>query len=156
MGEFHAPVGAPVLCAILKHDTSPDLNGNILQRRKALWALINLGENLRSFTTIPAEQRQNLLAGLKEEASSPNSARAGWSRTALYYLDKTALPSGDLPGIVKVDEALVATADADDRFLRKLTGMAFNFWDGEQVEATLLKLTKDMGRRSLVLVEEND
>jgi predicted AAA+ superfamily ATPase len=139
----------------LKHDASPDLNGNTLQRRKALWALMNMGENLKTFATIPAEQQQNLLAGLKEEANA-DGARAGWARTALWYLDKGALPGGKLQGVVKVDEVLVVTAEAEDQFLRQLTAMAFNFWDGEQAEATLLKLSRDTGRGSLLRVEEND
>jgi len=146
VGEFHAPVGAPVLCAILKHDGSPDVKGNLLRRHKAMWALINMGENLKGFANIPTEQRQNLLAVLKEEASANAGARAGWARTALFYLDKTALASGGMQGVVKVDETLVATADADDRFLRALTAMSFNFWDGENAEATLLKLANDTGR----------
>ena len=155
LGEFHAPVGAPVLCAILKHDGSPDLNGNTLQRRKALWALINMGENLKTFATIPAEHRQNLLAGLKEEANA-DGARAGWARTALLYLDKGALPGDKIQGIVKVDETLVVMAEAEDQFLRQLSAIAFTFWDGEQAEATLLKLSRDAGHGSLLRVEEND
>jgi hypothetical protein len=155
LGEFHAPVGAPVLCAILKHDTSPDLKGNTLQRRKAMWALMNTGESLKGFTKMPTEQQQSLIAGLKAEAVG-TSARATWARTALYYIDKSALPTGSLDGVVKVDETLVATANADDRFLRELTAMSFNFWDGENAEATLLKLAKDDGHGTLLRVEEND
>lgn len=155
LGEFHAPVGAPILCAILQHDVSPDLNGNTLQRRKALWALTNMGDSLKGFTKMPLEQQQSLMAGLKEE-SLASGARAGWARTALYYLDKNALPDGKNADLVKVDETLVATADAEDRFLRALTAMSFNFWDGEQAEATLLRLTKDDGHGTLLRVEDKD
>jgi hypothetical protein len=155
LGEFHAPVGAPVLCAILKHDQSPDLKGNTLQRRKALWALMNMGENLKGFAKIPPEQQQNLIAGLKTEAAGAGQ-RAAWARTALYYLDKSALPDGSMSDVVKVDETLVMTADADDRFLRELTAMAFNFWDGDKAEATLLKLANDNGRGTSLRVEESD
>jgi hypothetical protein len=154
LGEFHAPVGAPVLCAILKHDASPDVNGNTLRRRKAMWALINMGENVKGFAKMPTQQRQNLLAGLKEEASASAGVRAGWARTALFYLDKTALPTDGMQGVVKVDETLVVTAKADDRFLRELTAYSFNFWDGENAEATLLKLATDTGRDTRI--EEDD
>ncbi|MBI1832425.1 MAG: hypothetical protein HYR84_13360 [Planctomycetes bacterium] len=156
LGEFHAPVGVPILCKILEHDKSPDIKGNTLQRRKALWALMNMGENLKGFSKMPAEQQQALIAGLKEEQASNKEPRAGWARTALYYVDKAALPQGKTAGIVKVDERLVKTAQAEDRFLRELTAMAFNFWDGEHAEATLLKLANDRGQGTLIRVEEND
>jgi hypothetical protein len=55
-----------------------------------------------------------------------------------------------------VDETLAVAADADDRFLRQLTAMAFNYWDGERAEATLLKLANDRGQGTLLPVEEND
>jgi hypothetical protein len=156
LGEFHAPVGAPVLCAILKHDTSPDLTGNTLQRRKALWALMNMGENAKGFAKMSAEHQRDLVVRLKEEAAARSGPRAGWARTALYYVDHTALPDGTLRDVVKVDGTLVATAAAEDRFLRELTAMSFNFWDSDNAEATLLKLANDTGRGTLIRVEEND
>ena len=156
LGEFHFAVGAPILCAILKHGDSPDLNGNTQQRRMALWALMNLGENLKGFAKIPAEQRQSVFAALKEEAAQGATARAARARTALYYLDPTALPNGDPNDITKVDEALAVSAEADDRFLRQLTAMAFNFWDGPHAEAILLKLANDPGHGTLIRVEGDD
>jgi hypothetical protein len=156
LGEFYAPVGVPVLCAILKQDASPDLKGNTMQRRKALWALMKMGENLGNFATIPLEQRRQLIESLQEEASRGTPNRAAWARTALYYADSTALPIANRQDVVRVDETLVFCADADDRFLRELTAMAFNFWDGPQAEATLLKLANDAGRGTLLSVDEND
>ncbi len=79
-----------------------------------------------------------------------------WAQTALYYLDKSALPADTLKNVVKVDDTLAFSADAEDRFLRQLTAMALSFWDGDKVEATLLKLTKDRGQGTLLRVEEND
>jgi hypothetical protein len=155
LGEFHAPVGAPVLCAILEHEASADLNGNTQQRRMTLWALMNMGQNLKDFANVPPAQQQTVLAALKEEASG-SGARAGRARTALYYLDKTALPSGNLQDVVKVDETLGHCANAEDQFLRKLVAMSFNFWDGDKAEATLLKLAHDNGHGTLLRVEEND
>lgn len=151
LGEFHFAVGAPILCDIVKHADSPDLEGNTLQRRMALWALMNLGENLKGFAKVPPEQRQNVLAALKAEATG-STPRGAWARTALYYLDKSAV-SGD---VVKVDDALAVTAVADDRFLRQLTAMAFNFWDGPQAETILLKLANDAGSGTLVRVEGDE
>ena len=78
--------------------------------------------------------------------------RAASARTALWYLDKTRSPLD----VVKVDETLVACHKAEDRFLRTLIAMAFNFWDGDAAEATLLTLANDAGRGTLVRVAEDD
>ena len=155
LGDFHVPVGAPLLCAILKHDKSDDVKGNTLQRRKALWSLMNMGENIKGFAKLPAPQRQQVLQVLKAEGAS-SFARAGWARTAIYYLDPALLPKDQQEDIVKVDETLVAAAKAEDRFLRALVAMAFNFWDGKDAEATLLMLTADTGGGTEIRVEEND
>ncbi len=156
LGEFHIAAGAPVLCELLKHDNSPDLNGNTQQRRMTLWALMNLGENLKGYAKIPSEQQSAVVVTLKDAATGKTS-RAGWARTALHYIDKSNVSSRDMPFVVKVDEHLIATAKADDQFLRKLTAMSFNFW-GElgAVEGALVDLSNDKGRGTLVRVEEND
>jgi hypothetical protein len=150
VGEFNIPVGAPVLCKIARHDISADLKGNTLQRRKALWSLMNLGENFRAFARLPSEQRDGIQAALTAEAGK-SGPRADWAKTALWYV----APS-DARDVVRVDETLVYCADAEDRFVRELVAMAFNFWDGPQAEATLLKLAKDNGHGTLLRVEEND
>lgn len=155
LGEFHAPIGAPVLCAILKHDASPDLKGNTQQRRMVLWALINMGVSLNDFAKVPAESRAKLLAGLKDEAAgSKDAARAARARTALYYLDKSLLPNDARADIVKVDETLAHCAQSDDQFIRKLTALSFTFWDGEMAEPTLLRLAADTGWGTLLKDDE--
>lgn len=151
LGEFHIAVGAPVLCDMLKYDTSPDVKSNTQRRRMTLWALMNLGENLKGYTKVPTEQQQGVVAKLKEEAAG-KMPRAAWARTALYYIDK----SNAAADVVKVDERLIATVKADDQFLRKLVAMSFSFWDGPKVEETLLELSKDNGRGALPRLEEND
>jgi len=155
LGEFYVPVGAPVVCAILKNNASPDVNGNSLQRRKALWALMNMGDNLKAFKDIPQEYRDKVLAALATEQTQ-GGQRASWARTALFYVDKDKPAAGAPPDIVRVDETLLACAQDDDRFLRQLTAMSFNFWECEQAEATLLKLANDTGWGTLIRVEEND
>jgi hypothetical protein len=150
LGEMQIPVGAPVLCDMLRHSDSPDVNGNTLQRRKAIWALMNMGENLKGFAKLPDERREEILAQLHEAAKTEPHGR--WARTALFYLDKTS-PGGS---IAKVDEALAVAAKADDRFLRELSAMAFNYWDGDLAESTLLKLANDRGQGTMLSVEEGD
>jgi phage gp16-like protein len=156
LGEFHMPVGAPLLCTIAEHDSSADLKGNTLQRRKALWALMNMGENLKGFKKMPTEQQDAALAALREEAAKGTTARANWARTALHYLEPGAVQIRAHESIVLVDQSLVRLADSDDRFMRELVAMAFNFWDGPEAEATLLKLSRDTGRGTLIRVEETD
>ena len=154
LGEFHVPVGVPVMCDILLYKDTPDLKGNTLQRRKAMWALMNLGENVKGFAKVPQEHRALVLTELAKE-SQEQTARGDWARTGLYYLDKSKL-SSEPTGITKVDEVLVETAKADDRFMRELTAMAFNFWDGPLARRTLLALADDAGRGSVVRVEDDD
>lgn len=153
LGEFHMAAGAPVLCAIVQNADSPDLLGNTYQRGTALWALMNLGVNLKAAAKIPPEQRQAMVAALNEEAAKPNSPRAGWARTALYYFDKSASVAGP---IVTVDDTLALSATADDRFLRQLTAMAFNFWDTANAEPILLKLAQDDGHGTLLQIDADD
>src|ERR1051325_1980136 len=151
LGEFHIAAGAPVLCDLLKYDSSPDVKNNTQQRRMTLWALMNLGENVKGYAKIDPEQQQAIVAKLKEEASA-TTPRAAWARTALYYIDKSLATSD----VVKIDERLIASAKADDQFLRKLVAMSFNFWDGPKVEETLLELSEDKGRGTMLRLEEND
>ncbi len=156
LGEFQVPAGLPLLCEMLKHDKAADTNGNALQRRKALWSLMNMGENLKGFAKLPAEHRAEIVKTLKEEAAKTGTARSTWALTALFYVEKSAVPSADLAEIVKVESALDLCAKADDRFLRELTAMSLNFWDGDQAEAILLKLANDDGRGELLRIEETD
>jgi len=151
LGEFHVACGAPILCEIVKHEKSADIKGNTLQRRKALWALMNLGENLKGYAKIPAEQQQQIIATLKSETQA-TTPRGNWARTASYYVD----PANGIDSVVKVDATLVACASTEDRFLRSLIAMSFSFWDGPQAEATLLMLAKDRGQGTLIRVEEFD
>ncbi len=156
LGEFHVPVGAPVLCTMVKHDASADVKGNTLQRRKALWALMNMGENLHGFAKMPKEQQDSALETLRAEAAKGATARSNWARTALHYIEPESVRIRGHEQYTRVDETLVALTNSDDPFMRELVAMAFNFWDGPQAEATLLRLSQDTGRGTLIRVEEID
>src|SRR5258708_28006835 len=108
------------------NDTSPDLKGNTMQRRKAMWSLFNLGANTRTFSKLRADKQMEALDALRGETIGP-VARAGWARTALFYLDP-ARPNP--PEVVHVDEVLARCARAQDRYLREQTAVTFSFWDG--------------------------
>jgi hypothetical protein len=156
LGDFHVPVGVPLLGAVAEREQAADAKGNVLRRRQALWALANLGANTKRFQKVPAEQQADVLAALKREAAGTSPHRAAWARTALYYLDRSALSSDVLADVVRVDEVLATCSRSEDRNIRELVAMAFNFWDGPQAEPTLLRLAHDDGHGTLLRVTEAD
>jgi hypothetical protein len=150
LGDLHVPVGVPLLAEICTHEGSPDIKGNTMQRRKALWSLANLGANTRGFSSLPSEKQSDVLGALHEEAAG-SQARAAWARTALHYLEPGAAQTA---GAVHVDEVLARCAQAEDRYLREQVALAFNFWDGPLAEPTLLRLARDDGHGTLIGVTE--
>lgn len=156
LGDFHVPVGLPLLAEIALRTNSPDAKGNTLQRRKAVWALANLGANTAKFKELPPEKRAEILDILKTEAGSQDTPRAAAARTALYYLDRDALSAKSLGAVTKADEVLAQAADAEDRYLREQVTLALNFWDGPLVEPTLLRLARDDGHGTLERITEDD
>jgi hypothetical protein len=152
LGDFHIPVGIPLLAEICLNDTSPDLKGNTMQRRKALWSLFNLGANTRAFSKLAADKRLEALDTLRSEAAGA-PPRAGWARTALFYLDPARPNPAD---VVHVDEVLARCARAQDRYLREQVAVTFSFWDGPAAESTLLILAQDDGHGTLLGITEID
>lgn len=140
--DFYVPVGVPILCEIAKRTDSPDTKGNLLQRRQAVWALVLIGERIKGFGKLPAEQQASILAGLKQEASEGGAYRARCAKTALHFLAPSEA-SGD--GVVQVDAVLADCAKSDDRYLRLQVALALNFWNGPRTEPALLKLAQDDG-----------
>src|SRR5262245_8780242 len=145
LSEFYVAVGAPVLSDMALKDDSPDVKGNIRQRRKAVWALANLGNQCRDFAKLSEEQRRDIRAALEKEADT-QTARGLWARHGLYYLDGKGKPFAD---IVAMDEVLAKCAKSDDRALRTHVALALTFWDGPLVEPTLLALAHGDGTGQL-------
>ncbi|MCI0638972.1 MAG: hypothetical protein L0Y72_31775 [Gemmataceae bacterium] len=155
LGDFVIPVGVPQLCEIILHDDSPDVKGNTLRRRQAVWALANLGENTKGFKKLPLDKQAAILELLVQEADAITDRGVG-ARNALQYLDKTKLPPGNTAFLVEVDKVLAQAAKDDDRYLRLQVALALNFWDGPLVEPTLQMLARDNGHGTLVRIEEQD
>ena len=127
-----------------------------MRRRRAIWSLSNLGANLQTIAKqLSAEQRAKIIDDLKEEVGGSKAWRSEWAATALYYLDRRAVAQ-DTPGLVLVDHALAQCARTKDRYLREHVAMALNFWDGDLVEETLLRLARDDGFGTLIRVAEGD
>src|SRR4029434_6741885 len=74
---------------------------------------------------------------------------------ALYYVDSARVPK-DTPRLALVDRALSQCAKSQDRFLRQQAAYALNFWDGELVEQTLVRLAHDDGFGTVIRIEEKD
>jgi hypothetical protein len=183
LGDFTMAVGAPLLCEMALKDDSPDPNSNTHQRRKAIWALGNLGENMKGFAKLSPDKQAELRALLQTEAEG-SKERALWAQNALYYLDRKA-PSGPLAysgffrgllastagplqalpfyflrpevpaGVVEVDRVLARCARDPDRYLRAQVALVLNFWDSPLVEPTLLLLAQDDGHGTLVGIAED-
>ncbi len=149
LGNMTVPVGAPLLCEIA--DDTRD-NGQefsrvrvALLRRQAVLALAKLGDTLKRFQDLPAAQRADVIARLKEEARGEGS-RADWARAAHEFLAKKKP--------LKVDRTLAQCARDDDPFLRELVAFALKYWDGPEVEPTLVHLLGDSGRGTVIDVNK--
>jgi hypothetical protein len=97
MGDFTIPVGAPVLSELALKDRGAEVKGLTLRRRRAVWALANLGDNFkrrylgenprREDKVLTQEQKDAIIAQLKQEAAGTGK-RARWARQTLPYLEK--------------------------------------------------------------------
>jgi hypothetical protein len=153
LGDFVVPVGAPLLCRMALHDASPDLISNTLQRRKAVWALGNLGESRKGFKQLAAAEQAAMLTTLRQSAEG-SQPRAAWARTALYYLEGEN--SKRAKGVVLVDVALARCARAEDRFLRTQVALVLGFWYSPRVEPVLVELARDDGHGTLIGIGEEE
>jgi hypothetical protein len=124
-----------------------------MRRRRAIWALANLGANVKAFAAdVKDEKRAAVLDELRDEAAGADPQRSSWARTGLYYLSRADV--SDAAGVTLVDHALAKAARSQDRYLREHVAMALNFWDGDQVEATLVRLARDNGFGTLIRIDD--
>lgn len=138
LGNFQVPVGAPLLQEIALELKGPDPESAFRRRSQAVFALTVLGSNVKKFGRLTQSQREKILDELSEERRS-GGERAAWAAAALRYLEghKEALSVGD---------ALCKIARDPSPFLRKQAAGALTYWDGAEVEDTLLALAKDDGK----------
>ena len=165
MGDFTIPVGAPVLGELALRDKGPEIKALTARRRRAVWALGNLGNNVKrrywgenagpDNKPLTPEQKEQILAKLQDEAAG-SGKRAQWARQALTYLRKDQGGGLLASALTGVDAVLARCALADDPFLREEVALALNFWEGPWVEPTLLRLTRDDGRGRKIEVTEAD
>jgi len=156
LGDFLVPIGVPVLSEIVLHEKSPDLQGNTLRRRQAVWAMGHLGANVKEFQKLPQERKTEILEALDAETKSENPRRAAWARNALFYLAPKDGVAQIIDDLVFVDRVLAQAAKAEDRYLREQIALTISFWDGPQVVPTLRELSRDNGWGTVVRVPEGD
>jgi hypothetical protein len=147
LGDFTVPTGVPLLSEIALAPDGPDVKASTLRRRLAVWALANLGENLKRWPKLSAPQRERAVADLRKEAAG-RGPRADAARLAYEHLTK-GRPLG-------VDATLAECAVSQDVHLRTLAAMALNFWDGPLVEPTLERLSYDDGHGTRLDISDND
>jgi hypothetical protein len=147
LGDFTVPTGVPLLREIAVRQTSPDVKGVTQRRRLAVWALANLGQNLKRYAELPREQQDSNVTELAAEMAGKDP-RAAWARTTHAYLTNRQ-PLG-------VDATLEQCAASEDTFLREVVAMALNFWDGPRAEPTLRQLSRDDGHGTRIEITEAD
>jgi hypothetical protein len=147
LGDFTVPVGVPALSAIAVKKDGPDVKPTTLRRRRAVWALANLGQNLKRWSELSPEQQARVVQELASEAAG-KGPRAAAARTAHAYLVRRQ-PLG-------VDGVLEQCARSDDTYLRALVALALNFWEGERVLPTLRRLAMDDGHGTRLEITEKD
>lgn len=145
LGGFAVPVGVPLLKDMALKETGQEPKALALRRRQAVWALANLGMSLKRFDNLPVADQDAALQTLEEEATG-SGERGRWAKTALQSMDdhRAGKPRG-------LGDDFLTLADADDPWLRQLTALALNFWEGTprekgRIEDVLVRLSYDMGK----------
>jgi hypothetical protein len=153
VGSLILPTGVKVLTDMAVNEKGPDPKTTALLRRKAVWALANLGENVKRFARLPPADAERVLAEL-QTAAVGSAEQADGARAAYEFL------SGARQNVGVID-ALARTAKADEPFLRTLVAHALTFWPAEGpqktlAEQTLLALSFDDGRGVRIEIGQTD
>ena len=158
LGDFMVPVGAPVLKELAADQEGVDPKVLVLRRRQAVWALANLGENLKRFDALTDEEK-NAVLGKLDAAAQAAGEHADWLRAALDALRKRPKNESDDLGVGKT--LIDCSKDKDDPYLRELSAFAMNFWRGDEtanaaMEERLADLTRDDGAGDKGLIDASE
>ncbi len=153
LGNFMVPAGAGPLGDLAGQETGMEPRALIDRRRQAVWALANLGENLKRFDKLSPERQQAVLDQLQEAQKGENATRAR------QLADNLQRRRDGKPGALGVDRVLEKCADSDNPSLREMAAFAMNFWAGNasedaRLEKALLRLAHDDGRGEKELSEQ--
>jgi hypothetical protein len=155
LGHFMVPVGAPVLEELAVQQSGLDPRALGARRRQALWALANLGENVRRFDKLSTEQQETVLTRLETAAGGEQAVAAKAALDALKNRQEGR------PSAMGMDRVIEMCADAEDPSLRELAAFDANFWSGSakenaRIEKTLLRLCDDPGKGENELAKLED
>jgi hypothetical protein len=152
LGNLSVPVGAPLLIDLARNGRGADDQVRVLVRRRAVWALANLGDGQKRYQKLSDEQKAEVRRQLEGITSSGDDRTRAWADAALKWID-----TGKSLGVVS---ALSDCAKEDrDIFLREQVAFALNFWRGDAdeeklAEQTLLLLARDSGRGERIEISE--
>lgn len=146
LGHFMVPAGAPVLEEMAVQESGLDPRALSTRRRQALWALANLGENVKRFDKLSAEQQDAVQTQLERAVESGDQTTL--AKNTLEYLKRRR--EGHLSAL-GVDRVVEKCADAEDPSLRELAAFVVNFWSGTatedaRMEKALVRLAYDSGK----------
>lgn len=145
LGSFSVPVGAPVLNKVATDASGPETDALAHRRLRAVWALANLGDNLKRFDRLAPEQKAKALDSLRQETEQ--NLRGDWARACLGWLEDRA---DGHPSALGVDATMAECAKDKDPFVRQMVAMGLNYWQGDaeenaRMEQTLQSLMRDDG-----------
>lgn len=156
LGHFMVPVGAPILKELAVQQSGMDPRALQARRGRALWALAKLGESLKRFDNLSAEQKQAVLTQL--ERAADGGEQADVAKAALDFLKNR---QEGQPSAMGVDRVIATCAADDNPFLRKLSALVATFWSGTaaenaRIEKALLRLCDDPGKGEEELAKLED
>ena len=142
LGNFMIPVGAPLLEQMATQTGGMEPLALAERRRRALFALATLGENLKRYDKLSDEQKDQIEEKL--QAAPKKDARA---RSARDYLRGRRQGKASTMGVA---DTLAKCADDEDPYLRELVALVSNFWEGtpqeeKTIEDLLVTLSGDAG-----------
>jgi hypothetical protein len=146
LGHFLVPVGAPILEELAVQESGIEPKALNARRRQALWALANLGENVKRFDNLSAERQDAVKTQLESAAGEGQQASA--ARSTLDFLTRR---QEGRPSALGVDRVVEKCADADDPAVREMAAFVVNFWSGSaaenaRMEKVLVRLSYDAGK----------
>jgi hypothetical protein len=149
-GNLCTPVGAPLLKQMALDGGKGPAKVQATRRWRALWALANLGENLKRFDALSSDRQEAVIAGFEREAAG-EGPRAAWAADTAAYLKGRR---DGRPPSMGVRDALVSCTTDPNPFLREIAVFALNFWDGgPEAEDALLARLDDTGAGQELLAE---
>ncbi len=137
VGNLCTPVGAPLLKQMAVDGGPGSAKAQMARRWRALWALANLGENLKRFEKLSPDRQEAVRVGFQQAASAEDD-RAAWAAVCVTYL-------ADRSNSLGVDEVLARCSADPNPFLREMAVFAMNFWNGPRIEEALLARLDDRG-----------